>query len=477
MTRYRFCILCAALAAATALFVVLAAANDGYAADARPVSFIDDVAPIIKERCYACHDTKKKSGKLEMTSYAALRRGGDNGDPVQPGKPSESELYDVLVTEGKRKMPPPDKAQPLPAAMVGVIERWIAEGAKLDEGVEPQADLLREVRRRWQPPAAPETYPAATPISAVAFSPDGSRLATSGYYEVNIWDAKSGQLLQRLRTRTERAYALVYLADKSLAVAGGRPGDEGDVRIYDVSSTAARLDGVHDAKVLAAHLLDTDDSVLCLAVSKDGKKLAAGGADRLARVWDLGDGATAARLEHTIGVHADWVQGVAFAFDGRVLLTASRDKTAKSFDLKKQTPLVNFADHQAPVHAVGARADGKIAYSVGADKTLRLWKPDGDGRSLRTLGGHTDEVVRLAVFPTKSGLATLSLDRSLRLWREDGTGIRTISRVIDNPTALAISPDGTTAAVGGLNGQVKIVRLPVGDGLLTFIAAPGVQPD
>jgi WD40 repeat protein len=52
----------------------------------------------------------------------------------------------------------------------------------------------------------------------------------------------------------------------------------------------AIVDGVTDKAVMVAQLLETDDSVLCLAVSDDGKKLATGGCDRLVNVWDLSAG-------------------------------------------------------------------------------------------------------------------------------------------------------------------------------------------
>ncbi|MFK5283450.1 hypothetical protein ACI3PL_28140, partial [Lacticaseibacillus paracasei] len=70
------------------------------------------------------------------------------------------------------------------------------------------------------------------------------------------------------------------MADGKLVVAGGRPGQEGDVRIFDITATGKPegdvqiLDGVNDPKVMLKQLLDTDDSVLCLAVSADGKRIA-----------------------------------------------------------------------------------------------------------------------------------------------------------------------------------------------------------
>src|SRR5439155_14131929 len=151
MPRSHFCacILCAVLTAALAALAFLGgvpatgAPACGSPADA-PVSFINDVAPILKENCYACHDAKKHSGKFEMTSYAKLRQGGSNEDPVTPGKPDESLLIHLLTSDGAKRMPPPpkdktsDKDGALPAEKVAVIERWVREGAKLDADVPPE---------------------------------------------------------------------------------------------------------------------------------------------------------------------------------------------------------------------------------------------------------------------------------------------------------------------------------------------------
>src|SRR5262245_66646867 len=61
------------------------------------VSFINDVAPILKENCFACHDAKKRKGKFEMTTYETLRKGGPKEDPITPGKPDESLLINGLT--------------------------------------------------------------------------------------------------------------------------------------------------------------------------------------------------------------------------------------------------------------------------------------------------------------------------------------------------------------------------------------------
>ena len=123
---------------------------------AKPVSFIKEIAPLLKENCMGCHDAKKRRGKLDMTSFESFRKGGGHEDPVTPGKPDESYILGVLTATDKSRMPPKDAGDPLPADKIALIERWITEGAKLDAGVAPNADLLRQLRARWQPPMPAE---------------------------------------------------------------------------------------------------------------------------------------------------------------------------------------------------------------------------------------------------------------------------------------------------------------------------------
>ena len=108
-SRYCVCILCTALALSLAVVLMFTATPSASAAPPAKkgkISFINDVAPIFKENCFACHDAKKKKGKLDMTTFENLRKGGDNEDPIVPGKPGDSHMVLLLNTGDAKRMPP-----------------------------------------------------------------------------------------------------------------------------------------------------------------------------------------------------------------------------------------------------------------------------------------------------------------------------------------------------------------------------------
>lgn len=477
MPRYCVCVACALVAALVA-FLVLGGATPAFA---QSVSFINDVAPILKENCFACHDAKKKSGKYDMTTFEKLMAGGAEGEPIVAGQPKKSEFHTLILGNDERRMPPKkDNLAPVPAAKVKIIEQWIAQGAKLDAGLDAKTDLVKELRTRWTPPAPPTAYKFPVVVNALAFTPDGKSLVVGGHHELTVWSIADAKLTKRIHTRAERAYAMAFLPDGKFAVAGGRPGQEGDVRIFDITVKGKTengvevLDGVKDAKVMLKQLLEADDSVLCLAVAADGKRLAAGGCDRAVRVWDLSEGFAKAKLDQTIENHADWVLGVTISADGKYLATAARDKTAKVWDLKAKESVMTFPEHQEIVYGVALNKDASTGFSVGADKQLRTWKPTGEGKNVKTAGGHGDHVFKIAYHPTNPMLATASADKSVRLWDADKVAnTKTLQGLTDHVFALGFSADGTLVAGGDYTGEVRIWKVSDGSLVKGFNASPG----
>jgi len=486
------CIVCAVLASALAFCVVfgtsqMANGQDTTPKGEAPVSFINDVAPILKESCFGCHGVKNPKGRLDMTKYESFRKGGTKDDPIVAGKPEDSYLIDVLTATNKTRMPPREAGSALPKEKIAVLQRWIKEGAKLDANVEPKADLQKELRARWVPPVPKTAYPYPAQVTALAFTPDNQKLVVSGHHELTVWDFNTAKLEKRIYTRTRRAMALLFLPDCKLAVAGGRPNEEGDVRIYDLQggtlkleNGVAILDGVNDKGVFVKQLLEADDEVTCLALSINGKKLASGGCDRIVNVWDIGGGIANAKLEQTIENHADWVYGVAFSPDGKELFTCSRDKTAKVWDLAAKESLLTFPEHQGGLSGIAVKADGKEGFSVGDDNQLRAWHTMGDqaGKQVKVLGNHGKAILKLAAHPTKPLLATAGADNVVKLWNPDtGANLKTLTGHTDWVFAVAFSPDANLVASGSYDGEVRVWKVADGSLVKSFIASPGAPTD
>ncbi|MGH7289868.1 MAG: WD40 repeat domain-containing protein, partial [Myxococcota bacterium] len=116
------------------------------------------------------------------------------------------------------------------------------------------------------------------------------------------------------------------------------------------------------------------DPVLCLAFSPDGTRLASGGRDRVARVWDR-DGKLRAELHG----HALTIHGIAFSPDGRRVATSSFDTSVRIFDADTGACRAVLPGHTREVSTLRWAADGRLV-SGGRDGAVRVWDAES-GRS------------------------------------------------------------------------------------------------
>ena len=97
-------------------------------AEGNPVSYYNEVRPVIQRACQGCHQPATKMGGLVLTSYSEIVKGGQRGPIFKEGSPAESSLIGHLTGEKEPRMPMGQ--DPLPAEVIELFRRWVREGAK-----------------------------------------------------------------------------------------------------------------------------------------------------------------------------------------------------------------------------------------------------------------------------------------------------------------------------------------------------------
>ena len=120
-----------------------------FAADApKPpakLTFDDNVLPLLKDKCAACHNPDKKRGGVVLNNFTRIMEGGSSGALVKPGDPENSAIFQVMAHKREPFMPP--SSPQLPDETVNLLRQWIADGALENSGARqlPQG-------RRWMCP-------------------------------------------------------------------------------------------------------------------------------------------------------------------------------------------------------------------------------------------------------------------------------------------------------------------------------------
>jgi WD40 repeat protein/serine/threonine protein kinase/Flp pilus assembly protein TadD len=301
--------------------------------------------------------------------------------------------------------------------------------------------------------AARQTLAHPDGVSAVAFSPDGRSLAAScGYYTpsqgVTLWDLARGVPRAR-HSGGEFVYSLAFSPDGSLLALGSGPISR-SVVLLDAATAQPR-------GTLRGHA----DAVVAVAFARDGKTLVSGSWDGTVKVWDL----AARRERRSIAAHLDNVRTVALAPDGRRLATGSTDRAVKIWDT------ADLADGRRPransgaTHAVAFAPDGRSFVSAEGNE-VAVW----DTRLAQKRGAFpvpttAHNTRSVAYSPDGTAVAVGTWDGSTIVYnpatgqeRFTAKGFTTKS-LLELVEAVAFSPDGKTLAIAGRPNGMPTVKL------------------
>jgi len=292
-----------------------------------------------------------------------------------------------------------------------------------------------------------------TSVNALAFSPDGTwAVSGSGAFlglpvlqgaAVDVWDVSSGRRQSILPGATGTVISVAVSPDGKKIAAGC---SAGLVLVWDVETRQVAWSGT--APGLYA---------MSVAFSPDAKTLAVGygfyNRDSVGqvRLWDAASGAQIKAFDGPRG----GVNSVAFHPDGRRLAVAGSE-VVEIWDLETTRKLHDLKGHKKWIYCVAYSPDGKWLATGGWDGTVKL-RDAATGAEARTLFAHEGYVLSLAFSPDSRNLVTASEDRSTRLWEvPSGQQLAAFHGHTDFVQAAAFRPDGREVGTGSMDGSIRL---------------------
>ncbi|MEI7848645.1 MAG: PQQ-binding-like beta-propeller repeat protein, partial [Chloroflexota bacterium] len=309
----------------------------------------------------------------------------------------------------------------------------------------------------WDPQTGKEFYRVKAGTMVLAVSPDGKIAAAAAGTDITVWDVETGKILQRKTqfTRFDKyndlrsISALVFSPDGSKIASS-----EGKTSGVWITPRPASIGGrilVWDpitGKDISS--MQHGDEVPALAFSSDGKRLVSGSFDNTSRVWDVATGRPLSDFSFDSSVGA-----VAFGGKDDWIVSSSYDGTARVWDARTGEEINRLVtENDTNLETIAMSPNGAF---VAGGNSEGVWVWQIQGQELTKMEhGQALTISSVAYSLDGKMLVTASWDRKARTW-DTKTGLLIASVTHENQIFMSVfSPDGKYAASADKGGQVKV---------------------
>ncbi|MYB93095.1 T9SS type A sorting domain-containing protein [Candidatus Poribacteria bacterium] len=292
------------------------------------------------------------------------------------------------------------------------------------------------------------------------FSPDSAILALFTFADIRLWNVETGTLRHSFGNGYNYNHSISFSPDGKTFAAAGVDGDVGNqIRFWDVE-TGTFLRSIEVDRFFARPSVHapSDEQVISMAFSPDGKIFAAGHGGGHISLWSTSSGLLLRGIDETTNsIVPSIALRLVFSPDGKTLAGHMEDGTLRLWNVETATHFHTIGYMPLWITSMSFSPDGKT-FAIGSGLHtgfISLWDTE-TGTLLRsfTVGKGTTAttaVVSVAFSPDGNTLATGARDDTLLLWDvKTGNLLRSFPSQVDTHgiKAISFSPDGKTLATG-----------------------------